>query len=192
MENLFQKQWNSKIHKPELSLVLAIVNPSLEKKFTEYKQMHIEAERKETKLIKSLFYGAELGCDLHTYQASCKQSTCSACDLALHGFGGHLSQGGVTLDKNPARSHEKAKVHEEYLIHGLLLFDVACANTKKMLRASSESKVCMKEPGIDVVKVSIKHGVSFLKRSTDEVILYNADAACPRYVLLYVYHQTYS
>ena len=49
----------------------------------------------------------------------------------LYGFRGHFSQGGV---KNPARSHEKAKVHEEYLIHGLLLFDVACANIKKMLR----------------------------------------------------------
>lgn len=193
VEELFQKQWSSKIHQatPELSLVLAIVNPSLEDKFTEYKQLHIEAE-KRTKLTKNLFYGTELGCDLHTYQVSCKQSICSMCDLALHGFRGHLSLGGVTLDKNPARSHEKAKVHEESLTHGLLLFDVACTNTKKMVRSRSESKIPVKEVGVDTIKVSMKRGASFLKKSTDEVILYNADASCPRYVLLYVYKKTYS
>lgn len=196
VEELFQKQWSSKIHKatPELSLVLGVVNPSLQKRFTEYKQLHIEAERKEAKLTKNLFYGAELGCDLHSYQVSCEQASCSVCKLALHGFKDHLSLGGVTLDKNPARSHEKAKVHEGSLTHGLVLFDVACTNTKKILRSSSDSKVPIKEPGIDAFKVSIKRarGASFLKKATDEVVLYNADAACPRYVLLYVYKQTYS
>lgn len=195
VEELFLKSWSSKDRKtpPSLSLVLAVLNPSLEKRFKEYKQLYSEAEKegkgkgakKEAKMMKKLFYGTNLGCDLHTYQVPCKQAEpmdCSVCDLALHGFG-RLCTSGVTLDKNPARSHEKAKVHMDSLTYGLLMCEVECSNSKKLVRSVSDSKVLPK--GFDAVKVNIKSGL-MLKKSTDEVIVYKANAVCPRYVLLYV------
>lgn len=185
VEELFHKTWSSKERKtpPSLSLVLAVLNPSLEHKFEEYKLIYIENERK----VKKLFYGTNLVCDLYTYQVPCEithSTECSTCDLALHGFG-QLCKSGVTLDKNPAMSHDKAKVHMDSLTYALLLCDVECTNSRKVVHSVRDSKVI--PGGFDVVKVNIKSGLhDILKTSTDEVIIYNENAVCPRYILLYL------
>ena len=187
VEEHFQKTWSSKERKtpPSLTLVLAIFNPSLDQSFKEYKQLYLDNEKKEGKMLKKLFYGTALGCDLHTYQVPCDithSTECSTCNVALHGFG-RLCTSGVTLDKNPARSHNKAEVHMDSLTYGLLLCDVACTNSKKVARSMSDSKMILPEK-FDAVKVNLKSGP--LKTSTDEVIVYKANAICPRYILLYV------
>lgn len=187
VEELFQKTWSSKEQKtpPSLNLVLAILNPSLDQNFMEYKQLYIDSEKKEGKRMKKLFYGTALGCDLHTYQVPCNIShstDCSTCDVALHGFG-QLCTSGVTLDKNPARSQNKAEVHAGSLTYGLILCDVVCTNSKKVERTLSDDRAIQPEK-FDVVKVNLKSGP--FKTSTDEVIVYNANAVCPRYILLYI------
>ena len=188
VEDLFHKKWISdkKQKPPTLTQVLAILNPVLHDNFEQYKWLHIDKEKRDTKMIRRLFFGTKLGCDLDTYQVPCANAdsigVCSTCNLSLHGFS-RLSISGVKLDKNPVHSQEKAAFHEDSLTYGLLLCDVACANTKKMSRrTASESEI--RPEGFDAVTIKSRRG-SFLKHSTDEVVVYNADAVCPRYVLLY-------
>lgn len=191
VEELFHKSWSSKQRKtpPSLSLVLAVINPSLERSYQEYKQLCIKSEKEEAKMVKKVFYGTNLGCDLHTYQVPCRRvasTECSLCELAVHGFGRLCtsSGAGVTLNCNPAWSHDKAKVHADSRMYGLLMCEVACTKSKKLVRSVSDSRV--PSEGFDSVKVNVKSGPS-LKKSTDEVIVYKADAVCPRYILLYVH-----
>lgn len=191
VEDFFQKSWTSKERKtpPSLSLVLAVLNPSLEHNFKQYKELYIKTEKEEAKMVKKVFYGTNLGCDLHTYQVPCKRvasTECNVCELALHGFG-RLCVSGVTLDRNPAKSHDKAKMHADSLTYGLLMCEVACTKSKKLVRSVSDSASTVAPEGFDAVKVNIKSGpLAFPKKSTDEVIVYKADAVCPRYILLYV------
>jgi hypothetical protein len=188
VEEHFQKTWSSKERKtpPSLSLVLAILNPSQEQRFTEYKQLYAENDKKEGKSVKKLFYGTTLGCDLQTYQVPCEIShstECTMCGIALHGFGERCKSGvSITFDTNPARSHDKANVHEGSLTYGLLLCEVSCTNSKKLVRSSSDSKAVIPE-GFDAIKVKNR---SRLVLKTDEVIVNKADAVCPRYILLYI------
>ena len=190
VQELFQKKWygdGKALKAPSLSLVLAVYNPSLQEKFEDYKLMHIDREKKDSKMVKKLFFGTKLGCDLDTYQIPCKTADlrdCSMCNLAMHGFS-RLSMAGVTLDKNPAKSHEKAGMHMDSLTYGLLLCDVACANTKK-LRRHTASENDLRPEGFDAVTINSRRRGSLLKKSTDEVVVYKADAICPRYILLYV------
>ncbi len=192
VEELFHKKWSGNGKKPKvprLKLILAVLNPALQEGFDTYKWMHIDKEKRDQKMVKRLFYGTKLGCDVHTYQVPCKNAdsvdSCGVCNLALHGFS-QLSMLGVMLDKNPARSHEKAQIHEDSLTYGLLLCDVTCANIKKLSsrsRTASESEI--RSEGYDAVTIKSRRG-SFLKNSTNEVVVYKADAVCPRYILLYV------
>lgn len=160
-----------------------MINPALEERFTGYKQLHTEREKKDSKMLKRLFYGAGLGCDLDTYQIPCPASSlerCSVCSLGVHGFG-QLSRNGVTLDKNPASAHEKAQAHMGSLTYSLLLCDVVCANTK-IFKRSSRDDIEVSRGTCDAVKIVNKN---ILKTTTDQVVLYKADAICPRYILLY-------
>lgn len=206
IEDHFNKKWSHKERKapPLLQLVLAVINPFLDDKISLYKQLHLDREKKDTKLVKKLFYGTKLGCDLNTYQVTCrlneckeckipctqdhgqgKVEGCGVCHVALYGFG-QLSMTGVTLDKNPGHSHDKAKAHVGSLTYGLLMCEVACTNTRTFRRHSlSESEV--RHNGYDSVAMTTRKG-SFLnlKKSTDEVVVYKGDAVCPRYILLYV------
>lgn len=201
VEDHFKKKWvgveKGRKTTPTLRQVLAIINPALEKKFADYKEYHLITKDKEQKLVKRYFFGTNLSCDLYTYQIPCGHqcrtcgiggsqggdvSSCGVCELALHGFG-QYSMSGVTLDKNPQHSHDKAKMHMESLTYGLLMCEVACANARSFKqRTLSESEI--HPEGYDAVK--IKRTKSILKNSTDEVMVYRADAVCPRYILLYV------
>ena len=189
VEEFFRKKWMSKERKtaPTLSLVLAVVNPKLEARYAKYKEDH--SAEKSFK-VKKLFYGTDLGCDLHTYQIPCKGAAanpieCSVCDLSLCGFERHMSAtvpARVTLDDNPAKSHENAEVHEDSRLYGMVMCEVACANSKKVGRSLSDAGQLPE--GLDTIKVK---GKNILKGSTEEVIVYKANAVCPRYVLLYVW-----
>lgn len=190
VEDFFRRKWISKERKtaPTVSLVLTVVNPTLEARFAKYKEDHSAEKFK----VKKLFYGTDLGCDLHTYQIPCKGAAanpveCSICDLSLRGFDRHMvsmstAAARVTLDDNPARSHENAEVHEDSRLYGMVMCEVACANTKKVGRSLSDAGQLPE--GLDTIKVK---GKNPLKGSTEEVIVYKADAVCPRYVLLYVW-----
>lgn len=222
VEDHFKKKWSNKEKKvaPSLTQVLAVLNPSLEAKFTTYNQLQAAVagestkEKKNPKLVKKLFYGTELGCDLYTYQVPCRHgycrvcskipsgtrgretatweesgtgsSSCGVCEVVLHGFS-RLSMSGVVLDKNPGHSHDKAKLHLDSLTYALVMCDVAWLNPKKFKRerSMSESEVQVHPEGFDAVQIHSR-SKSFLKHSTDEVKVYKGDAICPRYVLLYV------
>ena len=176
IKEYFQKKWKKC---PNIDLVLAIVNPSLNEQFTNYKEIHGNKKDKKNS-IKKFFFGTKLGCDLQTYQVPCKRdklSDCDVCRLALNGFE-DLCIDGLRLDKNPEIAHSKAKPHDDSFTYGLLLCDVACGSNMK----KTESAVSIQRDGFDVVGIS--KGV--VKKSTDEIVLYNAKALCPRYILLYV------
>ena len=192
IEEHFQKKWKKY---PNIALVLAIINPSLNEQFTNYKEIHGDKKdikspikkdtrstvRKDSKnSVKKFFFGTKLGCDLQTYQVPCKHdklSGCDVCHLALNGFE-DLCIDGMRLDKNPEIAHSKAKPHEDSFTYGLLLCDVVCGSNMKKVK----SAVNIQRDGFDAVGIS--KGV--VKNSTDEIVLYNAKALCPRYILLYV------
>ena len=204
VEDHFRKKWSSSLKQiktpPSLRLVLAIFNPSLNEKFERYKEINNLDREKATRLVKKLYYGTDLLCDLYTYQIPCKHgdcksctgscsqgedrtssSSCGVCELAVHGFERRLS--GVSLNKNPAESHSKATMHMDSLTYALLMCDVACVNSKSYKRRASDND--MRPEGFDTVKI-LGRSRSLIKQSTDEVKVFKPDAICPRYILLYV------
>lgn len=176
----FHKKWKHKEKKcPELSLVLAIVNPSLDERFSQYQQDHIKDKKAVTK---RWFHGAKLDCDLLTYQVPCTEPDCRMCHLSLQGFG-LISSTGIMLDKNPGTSHDNSTPHEGSLMYGLLVCEVTYQNTKKVRRYSNDGD--MRPEGFDAVRVK-KSRASIIRHSTDTMVIYNTDTLCPRYILLYI------
>lgn len=184
--------------------MLAIFNPSLDEKFERYKGINNLDKEKAMKLVKKLYYGTDLQCDLYTYQIPCKHgdcklctiscsqgeddvsASCSVCELGVHGFERRLGisgHTGVSLNKNPAESHDKATRHTDSLTYALLMCDVACVNSKSYKRRASEND--MRPEGFDTIKI-LGRSRSLIKQSTDEVKVFKPDAICPRYILLYV------
>ena len=183
VETLFQKRWNSKEKKcPTLTLVLAILNPSLNKRFTNYAESHaILKDKKEH--IKPFYFGTRLGCDLHTYQDLCKNafsfSKCGICNLSCEGFGKIVAP-MIPLDKSPSDAHSKTEPHVDSYMCGLLMCDVVRGHAKRMSRKASDIS---RPEGTDVVSVRSN---SLIIGHTECIRIYNADAVCPRYVLIYV------
>ena len=184
MEDEFQRKWSNKDKKcPSLTLLLAILNPSLNERFTNYKLVH-NGEKDTKTLLKRLFFGTNLDCDLHNYQIPCKNSeSCGVCSLALQGFG-KLGMSGVPLHKNPGVAHEHASLSEGPLMFGLLMCEVACGNVKRLKSRTMSDTEDIRAEGYDAV--SFQRVNSLFKNYTDEVVVYNTDAICPRYILLYV------
>ena len=165
---------------PSLTMVIVIFNPYQDVQFANYR---LVKEKKDKDIVKTVFFSTKLGCDLHSYLSPCRNFLnfleCGVCNLASEGFN-QLVSPMIPLDKNPADAHNKAESYSDSFIYGLLMCDVACANTKKMSR-----KVCDIEGrlrGADTVNV---RNNSFLG-NTNEIRIYNASAVCPRYVLIYV------
>lgn len=179
IENTFQKKWSSKEKKcPSLTTVVAIFSPCQEAQFTEYKQT-----KEKKSIVKTFFFGTNLGCDLHTYLSPCRNlfdfMECGVCNLAAEGFS-KLVCPMIPLDHNPADAHHKAEPYSDSFTFGLLMCDVACANTKKTKR-----KVCDVEGRLDGADTVTVRSGSFLS-TADEIRIYNANAVCPRYILIYV------
>ena len=184
IETLFQKRWSSKEEKcPSLTLILAIVSPFQDRQFRNYIEASEKKDNKAKDASKVFFFGTSLGCDLQTYQSPCRNLSnfmvCGVCNLASEGFS-HLVSPMIPLDSNPASAHHKAERHSDSYTYALLMCDIACTNTRKMKR-----KLCDIEgrpDGVDTV--GVRNGS--ILRNMDEMRVYNADAVCPRYVLIYV------
>ena len=163
---------------PSLTLVLAIFNPYQDVQFADYRQV-----KEKKNIVKTFFFGTNLGCDLHTYLSPCRNFLnfveCGVCYLASEGFS-QLVCPMIPLDKNPADAHNKAEPYSDSFIFGLLMCDVVCATTKNMSRKLSDTEG--RPHGLDTVNVRNNSFVG----NTNEIRIYNASAVCPRYVLIYV------
>ena len=87
----------------------------------------------------------------------------------------------IPLDKNPADAHFKTDAHKDSIMYGIMMCDVVSGTAKRTNRKLSTSTSTRPE-GVDAVKVRCG---SIIGR-TDSILIYNADAVCPRYILMYV------
>ncbi len=183
VESLFQKRWTSKEKAcPSLTLVLAILNPTLNKRFIDYAESRAPLKKDRKELIKTFYFGTKLGCDLLSYQDSCKNysdlSKCGICNLSSEGFSKIVAP-YIPLDKNPADAHFKTDPHEDSYMYGILMCDVVSGIAKRMSRKDSNVS---RPKGVDAVKVRS----GSIMGHTENVRIYNADTVCPRYVLIFV------
>jgi len=184
VETLFQKRWSSKEKKcPSLTMVLSVLNPFLNKRFTDYANSHALLKKDRKELVKTFYFGTTLGCDLHNYQDICSDvfdfSKCGVCNLCCEGFGKIVSP-MIPLDKDPADAHFKTDPHADSFMYGIIMCDVVSGNAMRQTRRMSNST--SRPEGADAVKV--RRGT--IIGHTDSIRMYNADAVCPRYILMYV------
>ena len=185
----FKKTWSSKKGPcPTLKTVFAIINPALEDNLMNYKKSLSKWHAK----TKDYFHGTGFVCDLERYQTPCSRSEgCGVCGISREGFqkecihqdGWQRYGEGFYFAPNSSKSHAYCSKPESANCFSMLLCQVAPG--KNFTSRTNMSDLEEPPRGYDSVYGKKK---SFLHSSVlnyDEVVVFNGDAVCPRYVLLY-------
>lgn len=185
----FDNTWcNKKGRRPTVFTVLAIVNPAIERAFDAYKNslpsLYVCSEM--------YFHGTRLSCHIDECQTPCSSDECSVCSIAKCGFrqrcirrdGFQRFGHGFYLAPNSSKSHDYSSKSGSYLNYtAMLLCEVAPGN-KYFLRRSLTS---LRGPPQGYHSVYGKSKFLFIKGDLnyDEIVIFESEAICPRYVLLF-------
>ena len=184
----FMKKWSTKKGPcPTLKKVFAIINPALEDSFMLYKK---SLSRWHSK-TKNYFHGTGFVCDLERYQTPCSRSEgCGVCGISREGFQKDFIRNrwqrygqAFYFAPNSSKSHDYCSKPKNAKCLGMLLCQVAPG--KKYTSRMNMSGLAEAPRGYDSIHGKKK---SFLHNSVlnyDEVVVFDSDAVCPRYVLLY-------
>ena len=188
----FIKSWSLKKGEcPKIEKILAIVNPALEDAFYEYKStLNLPRIRLYPK-SKQLYHGTNFTCMLHRFQIPCTSGQCGICGISVTGFQFKCIRDdrwqrygqGFYFAPNSSKSHDYCSKPDNGKYMAMLFCQVATGK-EYTLRKNDQHLTEPPKGGHSV------HGKSksWLFSSTlnyDEIVVFNPDAICPRYVLLY-------
>ena len=198
MERTFHKDWDkSKGLNPTVCLVIAVVNPALEDRLAAYKS----SLKKGYQKTEYHYHGTKLKCPLHRYYVPCQQKDCGVCGI---------SQNGFLLENVSADYQHFATAF--YLAPTSSKCHNNCATTISDDRRSQKSNAnsyyamlyCEVATG---KKYHLKHRERFLNGPPDgyhsvygkssempflhgdskneELVVFNEEAICPKYIVCY-------
>ena len=134
------------------------------------------------------FHGTTLKCDLLTFNAYCSDVDCGICGIAQSGFdssriGANIPRfkrfgHGIYLAPNSSKCHDYTQGVEEYGLRAQLLCLVACGAQYELRHDDTE----LQKPPSQYHSVYGKSGGSL---NYDEIVVYNAGAVLPQYVVVY-------
>lgn len=176
----FTQNWaQAKGQCPKVCFTFSIHNPKLKQIWETYKSTLSDS------MIEEYFHGTKLDCDLTRTNSLCTSDMCGICGIANIGFDrrcirknidfqrfGH----GFYLAPNSSKCHDYTQGKNNY--RAMLLFDV-CPGRKYQLQRDDETLTAPPQ-GYNSV-----HGKSGIRLNYDEIVLYNPDAALPKYVIFY-------
>lgn len=183
----FKKKWSSnKGPCPLIVKVLAIVNPALEDSLKEYKKSLSSWHSK----TKKYFHGTGFKCRLDLYQTPCKRGDCGICGVSREGFQHvHVRERwqrygrGFYFAPNSSKSNDYCSKPDDAKLMAMLLCQVAPGKEHTSRKNMSDLKKPPK--GCDSVHGKSKSLLFKSVLNYDEIVVFNGDAVCPRYVLLY-------
>ena len=184
----FVKKWCKKKGKCPTDLtILAVVNPAVQDAFTAYRQT-LPRGNTGTEMY---FHGTRLNCDqLRDYHTLCSERGCGICGIARNGFlSRHISDRfqrfgrAFYLAPNSSKSNDYCSNPYNVQYRAMFLCEVAPGN-KYCLRHNMTS---LQKPPDGCHSVYGKSKFLFLKGDLnyDEIVIFNSEAICPRYILLY-------
>lgn len=174
----FTAKW-SKGTCPTVEHVFSVCNAKLKKIWTSYK------DALATPSTEEYFHGTKLMCDIIGSKALCSDQECGICGIANIGFDRRCIRKNINFQRfghgfylapNSSKCHDYTQGKGGF--RAMLLFDV-CPGNKYQLKRDDETLTSPPEGYHSI------HGKSGISLNYDELVLYNADAALPKYVILY-------
>ena len=170
----------------ELGLLLRIVHPSVSKRLERYVRKLPSGHRK----IEQYYHGTRLNCSIEKYLETCQNSDCRTCGITRNSFDASKIDRlafqrlgpGFYLAPNSSKAHDYT-VHSATGFCGMILCDVAPG--KKHVTRYGDQTLCRPPDGYHSVYGKHKLMGKFGVLNYDEIVIFTADAICPRYVFVY-------
>ena len=194
VEKHFREQWTKTTHDypvPPIPVVIyAIQNDVLTNKYRQYKQKTFGDSSEPNE--EWHFHGTSIKCDIINSDKCCTDKTCGVCGISRNGFDLSFTKNayqrfgkGIYLAPNSSKSnaYPTGKSLNPQLLYGYkaqLLCLVACGN-KHILYDDDRSLVAPPANCHSVYGKASTDG----KLNYDEVVVYNADAINPQFVIVY-------
>ena len=174
----FTKAWDTnKGACPKVGFVFVISNSSLEKRWSAYRQTL------QVQTIEEYYHGTKLTCNLS--KAPCNDQECGICGISNIGLDRRCIRKNINFQRfghgfylapNSSKCHDYTQGAHGY--RAMLLCDV-CPGRKYSIQTDS---VQLKGPpsGYDSVYGQVGNRLNYA-----EIVVYNPDAVCPRYIVAY-------
>ena len=189
MEQTFHKDWDKgKDLSPVVCMVIAIVNPFLEDSLEAYKS----SLRRWHQKTEFHYHGTKLKCPLHKYFMPCQQTDCSICGISRNGFLlEHTSTDYHHFAKAFYLAPKSSKCHDycatqngQNSFYSMLYCEVVTG--KKYHLKRKETFTDGPPDGYNTVygksiQMPFLHGDS----TNEELVVFNEDAICPKYIVCY-------
>lgn len=187
----FMKEWvklTEKCPKPPIPIaVFAVQNKALTEKFHSYGDQ-IRLEGRKTSNADLFFHGTKLNCDILATNDYCDDLDCGVCGISKNGFNPALIGKniprfqrfgkGIYLAPNSSKCHDYTQGNPDYGFRAQLLCLVACGAKFELLNDNTK----LVAPPNTFHSVHGKAGGSL---NYDEVVVYQADAVLPQYIVVY-------
>ena len=176
---------------PKIEKILAIVNPALEDAFYEYKKTLDVPRIRLYPKSKQLYHGTNYDCTmLHRYQTPCTSEECGICSISTTGFQRDRIRDrwqrfgpGFYFAPNSSKSHDYSSKPDNGKYMAMFVCQVATGKEYTLRKNKSDLKELPE--GRHSVRGRSKSLIRSSDLNYDETAVYNPDAVCPRYVLLY-------
>ena len=164
---------------PTIDFVFAISNNSLKQRWVAYRQVLSD------QTIEEHFHGTTLACNIMANQRPCSYKNCGICGISRNGLdhcyirknNSFMRFGqGFYLAPNSSKCHNYTQGNNGY--RAMLFCDV-CPGKKYYVK---ENRQHLSGPPAGYDSVYGQIGVSL---NYPEIIIYNADAVMPRYIIVY-------
>ena len=173
---------------PQPEAIFAIQNTKLVDAFHDYGDELRKQSSEESANSDLFFHGTALKCDLKNTNEYCSDRDCGICGIAKDGFDasrigeniprfkrfGH----GIYLAPNSSKCHDYTQGIPEYGLRAQLLCLVACGAPYELLHDNTT----LQQPPSQYHSVYGRSGGSL---NYDEIVVYDAGAVLPQYVVLY-------
>ncbi len=176
----FQQKWaKDKGSCPPVSSVYIITNTQLTQRWQTYKS------GLQNKVVEQYYHGTKLTCNITVNSALCNDQACGVCGISNTGLDRRCIQQNIQFQRfghgfylapNSSKCHDYTQGSHSF--RAMLVFDV-CPGNKYALKSNNEK---LKGPpqGFDSV-----HGQTGVHLNYEELVVYNPDAALPRYIIVY-------
>ena len=187
----FHKDWDKRKGKcpcVELGVLLRVVHPAVSKQLQDYIETKLPSGCRKTE---QYYHGTCLNCSIEKYLETCQNSECGVCGITRNSFDSGMIDrwtfqrfgSGFYLAPNSSKSHDYTTPSATGFC-AMILCDVA-PGKKYVLRYGDQT---LRRPPDGYHSVYGKH--KFMGRfrgelNYDEIVIFAAEAICPRYVFVY-------
>lgn len=171
---------------PDPIAIYAIQNAALTQKFHYYGERIRQGGTASNSDL--FFHGTKITCNLLATDECCTDSECGICGISRYGFdpsriGSNIPRfkrfgAGIYLAPNSSKCHDYTQGVEEYGVRAQLLCLVACGAKHELMY--DNTKLATPPPNFHSV-----YGKSGGSLNYDEIVVYDADAVLPQYVVVY-------